>query len=46
MPSTTPAGRDGGSSRNGKRAKTIEAGPVEIAVPRDREASPTAGRAP
>ncbi|MGQ4601651.1 transposase, partial [Nocardia sp. R6R-6] len=36
-----PAGRDGGNSRNGKRAKTIEteAGPVEITVPRDREAS-------
>lgn len=36
-----PAGRDGGNSRNGKRAKTVltEAGPVKIAVPRDREAS-------
>jgi transposase-like protein len=36
-----PAGRDGGNSRNGTRAKTVltEAGPVEIAVPRDREAS-------
>lgn len=36
-----PTGRDGGNSRNGKRAKTIstEAGPVEIAVPRDRDAS-------
>ena len=30
-----PAGRDGGNSRNGKRAKTVltEAGPVEIEVP-------------
>ncbi|AVH20191.1 IS256 family transposase [Rhodococcus triatomae] len=36
-----PAGRDGGNSRNGKRTKTVEteAGPVEIAVPRDRDAS-------
>ena len=36
-----PAGRDGGNSRNGKRAKTVltEAGSVQIAVPRDREAS-------
>src|SRR6478735_10910477 len=35
------AGRDGGNSRNGKRAKTVltEAGPVEVAVPRDRESS-------
>lgn len=35
------AGRNGGNSRNGKRAKTLltEAGPVEIAVPRDREGS-------
>ena len=33
-----PAGRDGGNSRNGKRAKTLltEAGPVAIEVPRDR----------
>src|SRR6202041_1805104 len=32
-----PAGRDGGNSRNGHRAKTVltEAGPVEISVPRD-----------
>jgi hypothetical protein len=32
-----PAGRDGGNSRNGYRAKTVltEAGPVEISVPRD-----------
>jgi transposase-like protein len=36
-----PAGRDGGNSRNGHRAKTLltEAGPVEISVPRDRDAS-------
>ena len=36
-----PAGRDGGNSRNGHRAKTVltEAGPVEITVPRDRDAS-------
>jgi transposase-like protein len=36
-----PASRDGGNSRNGTRAKTVltEAGPVQIAVPRDREAS-------
>jgi putative transposase len=36
-----PAGRDGGNSRNGHRSKTVltEAGPVEIAVPRDRDAS-------
>ena len=36
-----PAGRDGGNSRNGHRAKTVltEAGPVEISVPRDRESS-------
>jgi len=36
-----PAGRDGENSRNGKRAKTVltEAGPVEIAVPRDRDSS-------
>jgi transposase-like protein len=35
------AGRDGGNSRNGKRAKTLltEAGPVAIEVPRDREGS-------
>jgi len=34
-------GRDGGNSRNGKRAKTLltEAGPVAIEVPRDREGS-------
>ncbi len=36
-----PLGRNGGNSRNGKRAKTVltEAGPVEIAVPRDRDGS-------
>jgi transposase-like protein len=35
------AGRDGGNSRNGRRGKTVltEAGPVEIAVPRDRDSS-------
>jgi putative transposase len=34
-----PAGRDGGNSRNGKRAKTVltEVGPVEVEVPRDRD---------
>jgi putative transposase len=34
-----PAGRDGGNSRNGRRGKTVltEIGPVELAVPRDRE---------
>src|SRR5919198_3453289 len=36
-----PAGRDGGNSRNGARAKTVltEAGPVEVTVPRDRDGS-------
>jgi putative transposase len=36
-----PAGRDGGNSRNGHRAKTVltDTGPVEITVPRDRDAS-------
>lgn len=36
-----PAGRDGGNSRNGKRAKTIvtDVGRVEIEVPRDRDSS-------
>jgi len=35
------AGRDGGNSRNGTRAKEVltEAGPVQIAVPRDRDGS-------
>ena len=34
-----PAGRDGGNSRNGHRAKTVltDVGPVEIDVPRDRD---------
>ena len=36
-----PAGRDGGNSRNGTRAKTVltEVGPVQIEVPRDRDGS-------
>jgi putative transposase len=36
-----PAGRNGGNSRNGHRAKTVltEAGPVELSVPRDRDCS-------
>jgi transposase-like protein len=36
-----PAGRDGGNSRNGTRAKTVltEIGPVVIEVPRDRDGS-------
>ncbi|HEU5472699.1 MAG TPA: IS256 family transposase [Actinophytocola sp.] len=36
-----PAGRDGGNSRNGKRAKAVltSAGPVEVEVPRDRDGS-------
>ncbi len=35
------AGRDGGNSRNGHRAKTVltEVGPVQIEVPRDRDAT-------
>jgi putative transposase len=35
------AGRDGGNSLNGHRPKTVvtEAGPVELSVPRDRDAS-------
>jgi putative transposase len=35
------AGRDGGNSRNGRRAKTVvtEAGPVAVEVPRDRDGS-------
>ncbi len=34
-----PAGRDGGNSRNGARPKTVltDIGPVEVAIPRDRE---------
>jgi transposase-like protein len=40
-PKHDPAGRDGGNSRNGTRAKTVltEAGPVEVEVPRDRDGS-------
>jgi transposase-like protein len=36
-----PAGRDGGNSRNGHRSKTVvtDVGPVEVSVPRDRDAS-------
>jgi putative transposase len=36
-----PAGRNNGNSRNGKRAKTVltQVGPVEVGVPRDRDAS-------
>lgn len=36
-----PAGRNGGNSRNGTRSKTVltEVGPVEIEVPRDRDAA-------
>jgi putative transposase len=36
-----PTGRDGGNSRNGRRAKTVltEAGPVPLEVPRDRDGS-------
>jgi putative transposase len=36
-----PAGRGGGNSRNGSSAKTVatEVGPVELAVPRDRNGS-------
>ena len=36
-----PAGRDGGNSRNGTRPKMVLTviGPVEIEVPRDRDAS-------
>src|SRR6266496_6677637 len=43
-----PAGRNGGNSRNGNRAKTVltDIGPVELEVPRDRDASfqPKIGR--
>jgi putative transposase len=40
-PKHEPAGRDGGNSRNGHRAKTVvtDVGPVEVSVPRDRDAS-------
>jgi transposase-like protein len=36
-----PAGRDGGNSRNGARAKTVltDIGPVEVTIPRDRDAT-------
>jgi putative transposase len=36
-----PAGRDGGNSRHGRRSKSLvtEVGPVDIAVPRDRDGS-------
>ena len=36
-----PAGRDSGNSRNGRRPKTVvtDVGPVEVSVPRDRDAS-------
>ena len=36
-----PAGRDGGNSRNGHRAKTVltDVGPVEVDMPRDRDSS-------
>jgi len=36
-----PSGKNGGNSRNGTRSKTVltEVGPVEIAVPRDRDGS-------
>jgi transposase-like protein len=36
-----PAGRNGGNSRNGTRAKTVltDIGPVQLEVPRDRDAS-------
>jgi putative transposase len=36
-----PAGKNGGNSRNGVRGKTVltEVGPVEVAVPRDRDAT-------
>src|SRR6266567_1249812 len=36
-----PAGRNGANSHNGTRPKTVltEVGPVQLAVPRDRDAS-------
>jgi transposase-like protein len=36
-----PAGRNGGNSRNGTRAKTVltETGPVQLEVPRDRDST-------
>ena len=41
-----PAGRNGGNSRNGTRAKTvlIEVGPVEVEVPRDGSFDPVTVR--
>src|ERR687885_1852944 len=43
-----PAGRNGGNSRNGRRGKTLltEVGPVDIAVPRDRDATFAPGVVP
>ena len=40
-PHSDPAGRNGANSRNGTRPKTVltEIGPVELEVPRDRDAS-------
>jgi putative transposase len=40
-PSGDPAGRNGGNSRNGHRAKTVltEIGPVEVEVPRDHQST-------
>ena len=40
-PRHDPDGRNGGNSRNGHRGKTVltDAGPAEISVPRDRDAS-------
>jgi hypothetical protein len=42
------AGRDGRNSRNGHRSKTVltEVGPVEIDVPRDRDATFEPGSSP
>ena len=36
-----PARRDGGNSRNGTRTKQLltDVGPVEVAIPRDRDGS-------
>jgi putative transposase len=40
-PCGDPAGRNGGNSRNGRRAKTVltEIGPVELEVPKDRQST-------
>ena len=40
MTATTPDGRESGNPRNGTRTKTVltEIGPVQIEVPRDRDA--------